>query len=158
MQKKYLEFQLHAGASFHYATHHVFICCIRAAQVLGCKAAHQKGGSMESPLDLPLLRLSHWPASSFDSFLTCSTGIDRCKKKHCIHACTHIHWASSIFLSFGIKRPHGGTLRANGCNCWGVWHECELHNVYICVASRVEIEGYSISYFDHITAFEAPYC
>ena len=33
---------------------------------------------------------------------------------------------------------------------------CILHPIYMW-QSHVEVEGYSVAYFDHIAAFEAPY-
>ena len=33
-----------------------------------------------------------------------------------------------------------------------------LIKIYQMWQSRVEIEGYSVAYFDHMAAFEAPYC
>ena len=39
---------------------------------------------------------------------------------------------------------------------WGYW-SCVLVSLHIW-QSRVEIEGYSVAYFDRIVAFEAPYC
>ena len=52
----------------------------------------------------------------------------------------------SLFLLDLVTR----TLRQ-----WWVW---TYHNLHICGGPGVEIEGYSVAYFDRITVFEVPYC